>query len=280
MGVPDLWEHTRGRGVRVGLFDSGVRKTDWAEGVVERRLRWDGRPEHPAAAPPSPHGTRCASLLACDLQEARGVAPEVSITSVCVADALGGVPEARLKAAFELAARERFDVVSCSLTMKTYASATRDVVAAYLRGGGLLVAASGRPVDAWDPFPRLCTDAVVVGGRGAIEPGSFGSAKRRVDVWAPGGRLPVVDRLHSRSVVLWQARSSGATALVAGVVSLVLSYARDRLGRRLPPEVLVKLIRDRGSPEAAADAGSGDVLDAGKLLEAVRDCCQPLEVVA
>src|SRR5690606_37738151 len=138
--------------------------------------------------------------------------------------------------AFALAARRHFDVVCCSFVLEKAESALVEAVEKYLAGGGILVGAAGNTARRQSfEFVRTLPGAIAVPALAPHPPmlGTPPAAQERYAVGAPGEPLAVVDRC-GRVDLKWRGRSSGAAALIAGVVALALSagpLAAERAGR-------------------------------------------------
>lgn len=203
--------------MRVALLDTVVS----AQALPTERLcalNADGTPARPSA---QPHGTYCATAIASELRGAEGVAPQASILSIAVAHADGVPAEPEVRAGLALALEQGCDLISCSLCLQER-SPELDLLlrAAHLRGIPVLVAAGNDPQCA-NALAEGAPNVLVVG---ACADGDEPLATRItpfIDVFAPGEALDVIAADGSR--VSWQGLTSGATALVAGVLALGLA---------------------------------------------------------
>ncbi|HWP07087.1 MAG TPA: S8/S53 family peptidase [Polyangiaceae bacterium] len=256
LGLPGLHVRSRGAGIRVALLDSGVFAE---EGLFAnlRSLKPDGSPAENIDS--NGHGTLCASLLASLDEEAPGVAPEVELDSFGVM--VGGAPvDAMVRQALVTAVERGCHVVSCSFTLFEADPSTLDAVRMACNQGVVVVAASGNDPNVTADFPERTPNVLVVGPYGhdrELLTSRFGLF---TDVLAPGIDLPAVARDGSRTTF---GQSSGATAVTAGVMALVLSIARSRGTAR------VGLALEALARTTAMQSGEARLLDPDRLLQAV-----------
>ena len=192
------------------------------------------------------HGSACASLIASRDDFAPGIAPDASITSIQVT-AAGEPIEGLVRQAILTAVKQGCHVISCSFTLRKADAATLDIVRDACNRGVVVIAASGNEPDVASAFPERTPNVLVVGPYGHDrEPlqGRFGAF---TDILSPGVDLPVVSRDGSR---ISFGQSSGAAAVTAGVVALVLSITRAqgtaRVGLALEGLAKATALTDQG----------------------------------
>ena len=263
--LPKAWQRSRGEGVRVGVLDSGVASVDGLSSALVASHDSQGR-EVPALDV-SGHGTRCASLIASRRRDAPGAAPEAEIVSICVTSGAGRPLLSRVVAGIRLAKELALPILSCSLTLPTFRAELEEAVAEYTLAGGMLVAAAGNRATEPNGFPRLARDAIVVGGvtRRAKELVPLPGAHRGsyLDVCAPAAQLTALapnGRVDPRF-----GNTSGATALVAGVLALGLAHTGSSRGLAAHLQANARDLGTRGHDPAT---GSG-LVDAGAFLQAL-----------
>lgn len=219
-----LWQQTDGSGVTVAVMDSGLAAVRSLNSNLLNSFKWDGREESPRDK--TGHGTRCASLIASQRTRAPGIAPGAGLISIRVMDAKQKALPNWVKNAFELARELEVDIVSCSFTLPEYDEQLDHAVMSYINAGGLVVAASGnKKRHRRHEFPRLCRPATAVGATtNRLRPMVTTKDGAWLDVYAPGQRLPVLTPPRGRVKTNF-GKTSGATALIAGVAALGLGLA-------------------------------------------------------
>jgi hypothetical protein len=150
-----------------------------------------------------------------------GVAPEARVLSVRVTTAGGAYTKSGLKRGLRVALDAGCDVISCSFTLPRSDRELAELVReAHMKGVVVLAATGNKPsLDA--DFPHLVPHAVVVGAVDAQGKRMRGKVTEWTDVFSLGEKLDVAS--PNGSVKPWNGQSSGATALVAGVVALALA---------------------------------------------------------
>jgi subtilisin family serine protease len=265
MRLPAAWALSRGEGVRVGVLDGGVANVAGLSAALVASYDWQGEAVEPSDL--SGHGTRCASLIASRHPDAEGAAPAVELVSIRVTSGTGRPLLARVVAGIRWATELALPIVSCSLTLPNYTAELEDAVAGYTLAGGLLVAAAGNASTEPNGFPRLARDAIVVGGvtqrAGRLAPLPNAHRGSYLDVCAPASQLRAL-RPNGRVDPRF-GNTSGATALVAGV--LALGLARSGSTRGLPAHLQTSA-RDVGPRGPDLSTGAG-MVDAEAFLQAV-----------
>lgn len=219
LGIPSLWQQTRGDGIRVAVLDTGVAPIpDTFKSLTA--LAPDGSPATPGDT--EGHGTACASLIASINEDAPGIAPDVDLLAIRVCVANSPI-ELDVRRAFQTAIDRKCNVISCSFTLGTPADTTLNLVRAACSMGIVVVAASGDDPNIASGFPERTPNVLVVG---AYDSGKHPIPQRTgpfTDVFAPGTDLPVL--LPDGQVGSF-GDTSGAAAVTAGVVALILSACR------------------------------------------------------
>jgi subtilisin family serine protease len=294
LNVPTAWQTTMGRGVTVGLIDSGVNGSvsDLA-GSVTRGRDFTGVNTLPSNPHWGVHGTWMASLIGGHGHPAGGpngiigVAPRAHILSIrAVTDQ--GDPGGRrydheseahvqggLAAAISYAAKQHVQVISMSLGYQGASLPVRVAIKDALAKGIVVVASSGNSGgvrsshggNAPYSFPADYPGVLGVGavGRGGT-PAHFSSNNLSVEVAAPGVKVPAQGRDGQYWLV---SGTSPACALTAGVAALIKSRYPS-----LPPALVVQAItastwhRPRGGYNE--EVGFGTVDAAAALRMAAR----------
>lgn len=242
-------------GPRIGLVDGGIDDSHAAlRGHVAQRWGCAGQP-----APPSPHGTAVASLLAGRDGAFSGAQPGAAIwaADVYCGAADGGGVEAVVQALAWLA-RERVGVITISLVGPANLLLERAVSVLVARGH-LLVAAVGNDGPAAPPLYPAAYAGVVgvsaVGPRRQVLPEAAQGA--HVAFVAPGAELAVAQPGGGYRVARG---TSFAAPLVAGLLATALP-APDVSARQRALEGLRLVARDLGAPGPDTVFGHGLVAE-------------------
>jgi len=258
LGIPALRAQSSGEGIRVAVLDTGVAAVPGAFGSL-RAFAPDGSAA--GNIDDDGHGTACASLIASQTTDAPGVAPAVELVSIKIT--AGGKPvEADVLAAFETVVAKKCHVVSCSFTLRQADTALLDAIRAACNQGIVVVAASGNDPSVASDFPERTPNVLVVGPYGRNRqflPSRFGLF---TDVLAPGEDL---DTLTPAGATVSFGETSGAAAVTAGVMALVLSITRSS-GTARVGLALEGLARATALPAAGAR-----LLDPDRLLHAAQN---------
>jgi subtilisin family serine protease len=256
LGLAGLHARSKGEGIRVAVLDTGVAAVPGLFGSL-RGFKPDGSPAD--SIDTDGHGTACASLIASLAEDAPGVAPDVDLDAVEVC--VGGAPiESLARQAILSAADRGCHVLCCSFTLVSASTETLDAVRAVANRGVVVIGASGNDPSVAAAFPERTPNVLVVGPYGhdrELLSSRFGLF---TDVLAPGVDLPVVGHDGSH---FGFGKSSGATAVVAGVVALLLSITRSRGTSR------VGLVVEALAKSTAMQSGDARLLDPDRLLQAI-----------
>ena len=257
LAIQSLQARSLGEGIRVAVLDSGVARVDGLFASL-RSLTPSGAPS--ADVDDVGHGTMCASLIASSNPGAPGIAPAVDVISLRVM--AGGAPiEKLVRDALHTAVASGCHVVSCSFTLSQAEQATLDAIRDASNQGIVIVAASGNDPGVVSAFPERTPNVLVVGPYGHDrEPlqSRFGAF---TDVLAPGVDLPVITTDGTPATF---GESSGAAAVVSGVVALVLAATRAHGTAR------VGLALEGLCKSTAISSGGVRLLDPDRLLHAAQ----------
>jgi subtilisin family serine protease len=213
------WGGSDGAGVRVCIVDSGVDAAHPLVGGIERAVapvaRDDGELEmaDDDAGDVSGHGTACAGIV-------RSLAPGCSITSVRVLGPDLGGAAADLLAGLAWAVRERFDVVSLSLSTRkrSFVPELHELADAAYFGGTLLVAcAHNLPVES---YPWRFASVLSVAGHAGRDPFEIHcNATPPVEFYARGVDVEVA---WADGATITATGNSFATPHLAGVCARIV----------------------------------------------------------
>jgi type VII secretion-associated serine protease mycosin len=290
--VPAAWQVTRGRGVIVGVLDTGVdpRVPDLRGSVITGPDYTRGA-NPPGYRPPHWHGTFIASLIAGHgsgpglASGVIGVAPAAKVLSVRVIldDDEPGFPIYNANAHYEdaiaggirYAVRRGAGVINMSLGSASAARQVRLAVGYAISHGVVVVASAGNdgagPGRSQYSYPASFTGVVSVGAVGAAhQRASFSDRNASVVISAPG--VDVVGTSAAGGYLAVNG-TSPASAFVAGVAALIRSRY-PRLGPALVRQALVSSTRYRPAGGYSPGVGFGEVDAAAALRAAARLAAQ------
>ncbi|MCX9192707.1 type VII secretion-associated serine protease mycosin [Carbonactinospora thermoautotrophica] len=250
--IREIWQITRGEGVKVGVLDTGVDAShpDLAGQVEPGRDFGDGSTDKDGTTDPKGHGTGMASVIAAkggSAKAAWGVAPGAKIVPLTIflrSTAVSGTAKA---AAIRYAADHGIKVVCIAVGGAVDASFIREAVNYALQRDVVIVAAAGNDGNGANKveFPASYPGVISVG---AIDPDRkirpTSTHNSHVVLAAPGGNI-------------WSAQPHGqyrlgsgtspATAYVAGVAALLRAAHPDWTAGQVIRR-LIKTADDAGTP--------------------------------
>ncbi len=274
-----VWGSSTGAGVTVAVIDSGVSKhpdlagsfvrgTDFVDGT-------DGR------ADPNGHGTHVAGIIAMTANNSiggAGLAPDVSIMPVVVADAGGSVRAADSAQGIIWAVDHGADVLNMSYSGSA-SSVEQKAIQYALSKGVVPVAAVGNayldsggslynPVQYPAAFPGVLGVGAVTKG---LQRSSFSEVGKQVDVVAPGGSGAFdspkgIFSTYSGSSYVRMPGTSMATPYASAAMALTVSRERALGLTADPKDVLLGTATDLGTPGRDDEFGFGLVNPAAAML--------------
>jgi subtilisin family serine protease len=166
-GLPEVWDRTTGRGVRVGVVDTGIAPNIDLDPNVDRALSRDfvSDRERPFADG-NGHGTKVAGVIAAVGNNGRGmagVAWDARVVALRAIDYSGSGSTLAIAAAFTYAGRAGLPIVNASLAFTEDSQALRDAIAS--APDTLFVVAAGnsaQDVDARPWYPCALPNANIV----------------------------------------------------------------------------------------------------------------------
>ena len=254
LGIEDLWETTRGKGVNVAVIDTGVHAAHPdLDGRVSDFMLFDPQARRISASPPfdgGSHGTHvCGTIAGGDSSGvAIGVAPEAKLL---VAAALVGRATLRtLIAAITWAAEEGADIINMSLGFSAYEPHFAKIMRILVYNYGVLpVVAIGNDSHGNSSCPGNCASAFAVGalarmpgntydvapfssGASLLLPGDTPDRVDKPDVVAPGvqiwSAIPPEERPNGIRTHAYMDGTSMAAPHVSGVAALLMSARPTR----------------------------------------------------
>ena len=230
---PFPFPHLTGRGIKVGVVDSGIdathSKIGRVAGGVALSVGRDGRTlQGTDTADRAGHGTACAGII-------RRKAPEADLYSIRIFDASLSTDGRTLSAAIDWATAHRLDVVNLSLgtTDASFREAIAKACRKAVEAGTIVVAAAHN--EGLESYPASLADVIGVEGGSAYSRYEYG--------YRPGERIECVARGDEQRVCWSDGReimiggTSYAAPHIAGIVALIRE-ARPRAPLETVREIL------------------------------------------
>lgn len=263
IGAPKVWEQTRGKGVRVGILDTGIDldHPDLVPNLAEGTniLNPDQLPDDDNG-----HGTHVAGIVGAARtgRGVIGVAPEAGLIPIKAFNEKG---EARISAVIqgiEWAVNNQIQVLNMSFGTNQASFALRRAINAAHKKGLVLIAATGNDKQKTvADYPARFRNVLGVGATNILdEVVDFSIGGYGLDLVAPGK-----DILSSfiGGGLKTMSGTSMAAAHVSGVAALILAIMPE-----LNPDEVYDLIVEAAEPlggVAAPEQGAG-LLDVARLL--------------
>jgi subtilisin len=283
LGIPPLWQQSRGQGVRVAVLDTGcdLQHPDLRGAIVDSR---DFTRSPWGVADRQGHGTWCCGMIAAragNNMGVGGIAPECELLVGKVLRDNGTGDDREIEAGLTWALDNEADIVSMSFGGTFASRRMRGLLAQMMKAGILLIAAAGNDGPGSPPnYPGAWPETIsvaAVGRDGRVT--DFSSRGPTVDIAAPGedmlSTIPGGYALNSGT--------SMACPVVAGVAALCLAKHRQR-GGNTPVETvddfrahLQATAIDQGQPGRDEEYGFGLISPEALLARQEREPTPPPE---
>jgi membrane-anchored mycosin MYCP len=251
-----VWPFTRGRGVLVGVVDTGV---DAQHPTLAGQVRpgidvinGGGTADTDCVG----HGTFVAGIIASRVIDGvgfSGVAPEAKIFPVRQADATKEGNLLSLAASIRAAVDAGVGVINVSVTGKTPIPQLTDAIQYAADHDVVIVAAAGNDAEAGAAprYPAAYPGVIAVGAIGTDgKIGSFSQTGTGVSVVAPGVDI-VGPGAGGTGLVVGEQGTSFAAPFVTGVVALVRAYRPDLTAAQVKHRI--EVTTDRPAARALPD---------------------------
>lgn len=235
IGAPLEWAETKGAGIKVAVIDTG--KPNHPDVRVTGAVSFTNAP----ADDVNGHGTHVAGTIAAN-GKIKGVAPEVELYCLQVAQPGGGLSTEAIANALYWCRDNGMDVVNMSLGGPRPDPAIEAACKACYEAGIVLVGAAGNFGADFGVLYPARYDTVVATAAVDIEKkhAPWSSIGKEVEVAAAGVQIWST-WLNGQYALL--EGTSMATPHITGAVALLQAKAKLRFGKKLPPDQVRLLLR-------------------------------------
>lgn len=174
-----------GKGVKVGVIDSGVTKSHSDLSVASYQVMVSGAGESDSVG----HGTHVSGIIAAKANGAGGVgvAPGVTLNVYKVSDRSGGVVDSAILSSISKAITDGVDVVNISIGGPEYTSAYEPYLKKAYKSGMAIFASAGNDGGQTDSYPASFDHVISVAATDkANGRANFSNYGPSVDICAPG----------------------------------------------------------------------------------------------
>jgi subtilisin family serine protease len=264
------WLSSTGAGVTVAVIDSGVaRHPDLAGRFVKGKdfvAGTEGRTD------PNGHGTHVAGIIAMTANNnlgGAGLAPDVAIMPVVVADAQGSVRASDSAKGIIWAVDHGADVVNMSYSGSISSVEQKAIQYAQSKGVVTVAAAGNAYLDErgglYNPvqYPAAFPGVLGVGAvNKSLRRSAFSEVGKQVDVVAPGGSGQFnsprgIFSTYGASGYVRMPGTSMAAPYVSATVALTIAHGRTQTLKTDPVDVLLSSTVDLGAPGRDDEFGFG-----------------------
>ncbi len=272
------WQASTGVGVTVAVLDSGVaRHPDLAGSFVPGR---DVVGDSDARRDLNGHGTHVAGIIAMTAGNGlggAGLAPDVAIMPVVVADAGGAVRASDSAKGIIWAAKHGADVLNMSYSGSPSSVEAKALEYAQSRGVVAVAAAGNSYLDSrgslYNPvqYPAAFPGVLGVGAvTKALRRSSFSEVGKQVDVVAPGGSGAFdsargIFSTYGTGSYVRMPGTSMAAPYVTATVALTIARGRELGLQANPVDVVLGSATDLGIPGRDDEFGFGLISPAGAM---------------
>ena len=257
MGVPEAHKHTRGRGVRVAVLDTGAAEHLDLEGNVETAWNTSGSD---TAIDRAGHGTHVSGIVAALSNGfgVVGVAPEATIVPIKVLDDSGHSGFSAIERGIRKATELGVDIINMSLgsPVSPPGSLYQAIQEAASRGI-IIVAAAGNDAGAIN-YPAIYPEVIAVGAidkQGHLAKTS--SRGEKMHIVAPGVDI-YSTYLENRYALL--SGTSQAAPVISGLCALIIAWTRITPGVRPVQDVqdMLKRLDDMSDNDGRVTLPDGE----------------------
>lgn len=271
LAIPDAWRRSDGKGVRVGVVDTGVDPKhlddgDLVDAVVDAR---DFTGSRHGAGDQHGHGTHVAGIIAARHGNRRGVAGVAPQSKLLIAKALGddgSGAEGAVTEAIHWLIDQGADIINLSLGSASRGRQITEAVNRALAAGVHLVCAAGNQGGRGKSWPAMHPGTVSVGAVDRQRAPAAFSSPSNVNLAAPGVKILSAYRYGGYAVL---SGTSMAAPFVSGVIALRCALEKAA-GKATRPDEMVRLLEsvaeDIAAPGRDSLTGAG-LVSAGEYLD-------------
>ncbi len=186
MGATDIWEITKGEGVKVAIIDTGV-DIDHPDLVDNIKGGYNTITKKGSYNDDNGHGTHIAGIIAASDNEIGviGVAPEVDLYSIKSLDSNGEGYVSDIIEAIEWSIVNDIDIINMSFGFIMKSTALYESILDASKSGIVMVAAAGNNYGGYAEYPAAYPEVVSIGGIDEEGNPTDFSARNGIDIWAP-----------------------------------------------------------------------------------------------
>lgn len=225
--IPQLWESSKGEGIKVGIADTGI-ATQHGDLKSQIKKAKDFTRSRTGVEDVAGHGTHVAGTIAAteDGNGIIGVAPKASLYIAKVLGDDGSGSAESVAAGVNWLVQQKVDIISMSLGSPYNSPIIERAVLAAMQANVIVVAAAGNEGPRLDTvgYPGALPGVITVGAVNInLDISRFSSRGQTVDICAPGEEILSTYPPNSYAKL---SGTSMATPFVSGVVALMLSKHR------------------------------------------------------
>jgi len=257
-GAPAIWNYTMGRGIRVGVIDTGadVNHIDLKDRIKKYKdFTNEGIYDY------NGHGTHVCGIIAASKNNVGivGVAPECELFVAKAFKKDGTGEEEYIIKAINWLIDENADIINMSFSADSYTKEYYDIIKKAYNRNIIMVAAAGNEGEAGIGFPAKFGETICVGAVDIRKHKSnFSSVGERIDVSAAGTDILSCYPNNQYAIL---SGTSMATPIISGAVALIQSRAKIFMKRKLSQSEIRMQIRahskDLGKFGKDSDYGYG-----------------------
>lgn len=208
--------------IKVALMDSGVSATEYIN--VSKRINLIPGYEDVEALfdDVSGHGTGMASIIAGNGENGlNGIAPNVELYSIKVLNEYNEAPVSRIIQGIYKCIDEKVDIINMSFGTVNKSEALEKAIKAARNAGILMIASAGNrgKSDKNIEYPAAYEDVLAVGATNSnAMVSSISSVGDKLDVYAPGEKIAVLDFLDKVQLIDGTSASAAEVTAIASIL--------------------------------------------------------------
>jgi subtilisin family serine protease len=272
--LPDLWNQTTGKGIKVAVLDTGIDVEHPAlEPNIKCRKNFTGGPVDNVSDEEG-HGTMVAGIVAAHRSFAtvNGVAPDAGLFIGKVLQQADGGAVRNLKRGIEWAVKKGVDIINISLGSDGQLCEIHEEIIAASKAGIFVVCAAGNDGNDGLDFPAKYPECIAVGALNRLlnerweENSGVGSAiGEELDIMALGEEVLSTFPFHlDKDGVSVKSGTSLAAPYITGVLALALAKLRKPGGAKIIErsqlrDHLLRSVIDLGPAKFDTSFGNGAI---------------------